>query len=78
MFNPTHWLVSRSRRIPVILQRQGETVFVFTESEWGKTHSPAFELRSKMGLYCRGIKVVGYELEPMLTKANVSKQAIDA
>ncbi|MBE7383246.1 MAG: hypothetical protein F6J95_017750 [Leptolyngbya sp. SIO1E4] len=65
MFQPTHWLVSRSRKIPVIVQSRGDKSLVFTEKEWEQTTSPAFELHSKLGIFCRGVRVLGYELEPV-------------
>jgi hypothetical protein len=65
MFQPTHWLVSRSRKVPVVVQPHGEKSLLFTESEWGNTASPAFELHAKMGMYCKGVQVLGYELQPM-------------
>lgn len=74
MFQPTHWLVSRSRKIPVLVQSQGDRSLVFTEKEWGTTRSPAFELHSKLGLSCRGVKVLGYELEPMSSLVATDKE----
>ncbi|HEY9887283.1 MAG TPA: hypothetical protein V6D02_02720 [Candidatus Obscuribacterales bacterium] len=65
MFQPTHWLVSRSRKVPVVVQPQGEKSLLFTEAEWGKTTTPAFELHAKMGMYCRGVQVLGYTLQPL-------------
>ena len=76
MFQPTHWLVSRSRKIPVLVQAQRNKSLVFTEKEWGKTPSPAFELHAKLGMFCRGVKVVGYELEPMPSAVTVGQQAV--
>lgn len=66
MFQPTHWLVSRSRKVPVVVQSQGDKLLLFTEAEWGKTKAPAFELHSKMGMYCKGVQVLGYELQPIV------------
>lgn len=63
-FQATHHLISRSRQIPVCLARKGDVFAVFAEQEWGKTSSPAFELHPKLGIFCRGVKVVGYSLEP--------------
>ena len=71
MFQPTHWLVSRSRKVPVVVQPQGEKSWLFTEAEWGKTKTPAFALHSKMGMYCQGVQVLGYELEPMTADATM-------
>lgn len=78
MFQPTHWLVSRSRKVPVMVQPQGEKSLLFTEAEWGKTTSPAFELHAKMGMYCRGIQVLGYGLEPMTAAVESKTTAVEA
>lgn len=72
MFQPTHLLVSRSRQVPVRVVSQGETSKIYTEQEWGKTQEPAFELHSKLGMFCRGVQVLGYELEPMSQTADAS------
>lgn len=77
MFQPTHWLVSRSRKVPVMVQPQGDKLRLFTESEWGKTTTPAFELHARMGLYCRGVQVLGYELEPMTANAEATPSAVE-
>lgn len=77
MFQPTHWLVSRSRKVPVVVKPQGDKSLLFTEAEWGKTDSPAFELHSKMGMYCKGVQVLGYELEP-ITSVVESRTAVEA
>ena len=74
MFQPTHWLVSRSRRVPVVVQSQGEKAWVFTENEWGQTEAPAFEFHARMGMYCKGVQVLGYTLEPMA----VAAEAVEA
>ncbi|MEM9767445.1 MAG: hypothetical protein AAF892_06155 [Cyanobacteria bacterium P01_D01_bin.71] len=50
MFQPTHWLVSPSRKIPVVVEPRGEKTLVFTEPEWGNTDTPAFELHARMGM----------------------------
>ena len=76
MFQPTHWLVSRSRKIPVFVQSQRDKSLVFTEKEWGTTVSPAFELHDKLGMFCRGVKVVGYELEPISSAVMAGQQAV--
>ncbi|NER78037.1 MAG: hypothetical protein F6K42_00335 [Leptolyngbya sp. SIO1D8] len=44
---------------------------IFTEKEWGKTTSPAFELHPKLGIFCRGVQVLGYELEPVTATATM-------
>jgi len=71
MFQPTHWLVSRSRKVPVVVQSKGDKTLIFTEPEWEKTGTPAFELHAKMGMYCRGVQVLGYSLEPMAATATI-------
>ncbi len=75
MFRPTHWLVSRSRRVPVVVQRRGDRSLAFTESEWGKTETPAFELHARMGMHCKGVQVLGYSLEPMSVGAKETVEA---
>jgi len=75
MFQPTHWLVSRSRKVPVMVQAQGEKSLIFTEAEWGQTASPAFELHPKLGLFCRGVQVLGYELDPMTAAMSAAAPA---
>ncbi len=72
MFEPTHWLVSRTRKVPVVVQAQGDKSLVFTEAEWGQATPPAFEFHARTGVYCRGIQVLGYTLEPLTTTAPVS------
>ncbi|MEM1308669.1 MAG: hypothetical protein AAF722_09775 [Cyanobacteria bacterium P01_C01_bin.70] len=74
MFQPTHWLVSPSRKIPVVVEPRGEKTLVFTEPEWGNTDTPAFELHARMGMYCRGVQVLGYALEPM----PIATEAVEA
>jgi hypothetical protein len=66
MFRPTHWLVSRTQKVPVVVRSTGEKSQVFMENEWNSTTTPAFELHSRMGLYCQGVQVLGYALEPMV------------
>lgn len=75
MFRPTHWLVSRSRKIPVFVQSQGDKSLVFTEKEWGNTTSPAFELHTKLGMFCRGVQVLGYDLEPIASAVTAGTKA---
>ena len=40
MFQPTHWLVSRSRKVPVVVQSKGDKTLIFTEPEWEKNRHP--------------------------------------
>ncbi|ASC71662.1 hypothetical protein XM38_026160 [Halomicronema hongdechloris C2206] len=65
MFNPTHTLVSRRRRLPVALVPGGEGYKIYTEAEWGQDRDPAFELHPKLGVFCRGVQVLGHHLEPI-------------
>ena len=65
MFNPTHLLVSRSKQTPVQLVRSSRGFALVTETEWGQHCQPTFELRSKRGIFCKGVQVVGYSLQPL-------------
>ncbi|MFE4106185.1 hypothetical protein [Almyronema epifaneia] len=64
MFTPTHTLVSRSRRLPVRLARGNQRFLIFTEQEWIQKQQPAFEMHPKLGFFCKGVQVLGYQLEP--------------
>ncbi|MBD0336460.1 MAG: hypothetical protein ICV62_13305 [Cyanobacteria bacterium Co-bin13] len=68
-FQPTHYLVSRSRKVPVRVVSGNLRSQVFTEQEWLESRDPAFELHAKLGLYCRGVQIVGYHLEPVAVPA---------
>ena len=65
MFNPTHLLISRSRQTPVQLVLSPNGYFLVTAPEWQNGKQPAFELRSKLGFFCQGIPIIGYQLQPM-------------
>lgn len=65
MFQPTHLLVTRSRKTPVRLEPKAKGYAVYTEQDWQQQRQPAFEFHSKLGLFCRGIQLVGHSLEPM-------------
>ncbi|HIK43547.1 MAG TPA: hypothetical protein IGR64_01530 [Leptolyngbyaceae cyanobacterium M65_K2018_010] len=65
MFSPTHILISRTKQTPVQLVASPQGYQLYTEAEWARAQSPAFELRSKLGFFCRGIPVVGFRLEPL-------------
>lgn len=69
MFQPTHLLVSRSRQTPVQLVSSPQGYVLYTEQEWTRSSKPAFELRPRLGLFCQGVSVVGYHLQPLPTKA---------
>ena len=71
-FQPTHTLVSRSRRLPVQLVPGRERHWVVTEQDWRKGGEPAFQLHPKLGFFCRGIQVLGYRLEPLESEAESS------
>ena len=65
MFNPTHLLISRSGKTPVQLAPSSKGYFLVTAPEWQSGKQPAFELRSKLGFFCQGIPIVGYQLQPI-------------
>ena len=65
MFQPTHLLISRSRKTPVQLVPSNAGFKVLTEQEWQQNNEPAFELRAHLGFFCRGIPVVGFSLQPI-------------
>ena len=70
MFNPTHLLISRSRHIPVQLIQGAKGYFLQTKQDWQANREPAFAMSSSLGVYCRGIAVVGYHLEPIANQAS--------
>jgi hypothetical protein len=65
MFQPTHNLISRSKQTPVQLMPTTKGYALYTQQEWGKDKQPAFEIRSKQGIFCLGTPVVGYSLQPL-------------
>jgi len=65
MFNPTHQLVSRSRKTPVQLVPADKGYALLTETEWQRGSAPSFEIRPKLGIFCKGVPIVGYRLEPI-------------
>jgi hypothetical protein len=67
-FNPTHFLVSRTKETPVQLVAGPQGYWLYTESEWQRAATPAFEMRPKLGFYCRGQQVVGFRLQPLSTE----------
>lgn len=69
MFQPTHLLVSRSRQTPVQIAASAQGYALYTEQEWQQGRQPAFEMRSKLGIFCQGVPVVGYSLQPLETHA---------
>lgn len=64
-FQATHLLVSRSRQIPVMVQPGGDRSMIYTQGEWEQQRDPAFALHPKLGMFCRGVQVLGYQLEPL-------------
>lgn len=80
MFHPTHFLVSRSRQIPVQIVPSQHGFKVLTEQEWRRGSEPAFEMRTKQGFFCQGVPVVGYSLQPITNAAQLEpiKPALSA
>jgi hypothetical protein len=70
MFKPTHLLVSRSRQTPVCLLNTAKGFALATEDEWRRNRQPAFEMRSRLGFFCHGTPVVGYNLQPLATSTS--------
>lgn len=75
MFNPTHVLVSRARKTPVRLVPNANGFDILTEMEWQKKRQPAFEMRPKQGIFCQGMSVVGYHLEPIAANVESHSEA---
>ncbi|PSR15380.1 hypothetical protein C8255_23070 [filamentous cyanobacterium CCP3] len=67
-FTPTHVLISRTKETPVQLVAGSKGYWLYTESEAQKGATPAFEVRPKLGFYCRGQQVVGFSLQPLTTQ----------
>jgi hypothetical protein len=74
-FNPTHLLISRTKETPVQLVAGPKGCWLYTEAEWQRGTTPAFELRPKLGFYCRGQQVVGFRLQPGTGAAVAQPQA---
>lgn len=68
-FTPTHLLISRSKTTPVQLMKRQQGYALLTETEWQQGKQPAFELRPKLGIYCQGMPVIGYQLQPLTAAA---------
>lgn len=64
-FTPTHVLISRTKETPVQLVTGPRGYWLYTEAEAQKGTTPAFEVRPKLGIYCRGQQVVGFHLQPL-------------
>lgn len=81
MFSPTHLLVSRSRKTPVQMIAHTAGFQLLTEPEWQQGREPAFELRPKQGVFCKGTLVVGYHIEPIadqVLSAQPTSQTVSA
>lgn len=65
MFQPTHHLVSKTRRIPVQLITTPQGASLLTEDEWRKGTPPAFSIHPKRGFFCHDVQVLGFNLEPI-------------
>ncbi|MFQ3615775.1 MAG: hypothetical protein SNJ57_04630 [Cyanobacteriota bacterium] len=65
MFQPTHLLVSRSRKTPVQLVPSASGLMLLTEAEFNAGTEAAFEMRPRLGIFCKGVPLVGYSLQPM-------------
>lgn len=72
-FTPTHVLISRTKETPVQLAAGPKGYWLYTQSEWQKDATPAFEMRPKLGLYCRGQQVVGFRLQPTSEAATATQ-----
>ncbi len=72
VFKPTHLLVSCSRSTPIQLVQNPKGFFLVTESEWLQHCKPAFEMRPQLGLFCHGIPVLEYSLQPLDTQVSLS------
>lgn len=65
MFQPTHLLVSRSRKTPVQLVPSANGLTLLTETEFYAGAEAAFEMRPRLGIFCKGVPLVGYSLQPL-------------
>jgi len=73
-FNPTHKLVSRSKEVPVALIPGPDGYLVMTEVEWKERRKPAFSIHPKLGLFCLGVAVVGYDIRPLESESRTRAQ----
>ncbi|MBD1918833.1 MULTISPECIES: hypothetical protein [Cyanophyceae] len=74
-FTPTHVLISRTKETPVQLVAGPQGYWLYTEAEAQKGTTPAFEVRPKLGFYCRGHQVVGFSLQPLEARATAHSEA---
>lgn len=77
MFQPTHYLVSRSRKTAVQLVPSSQGLQLLTAVEFLNQSQPAFELRPHLGMFCKGIPVVGYALQPITEDAAIAMSSGD-
>ncbi|TVQ07062.1 MAG: hypothetical protein EA368_15460 [Leptolyngbya sp. DLM2.Bin27] len=75
-FTPTHVLISRTKETPVQLVAGPKGYWLYTEAESQKGTTPAFEVRPKLGIYCRGQQVVGFHLQPLAAAKAAQPEAI--
>ena len=75
MFSPTHLLISRSKTTPVQLVAARGCYQLYTEADWQQGKTPSFELKPKQGIFCRGVQVVGFQLQPMDADASTSESS---
>ncbi|PZU96071.1 MAG: hypothetical protein DCF32_22030 [Leptolyngbya sp.] len=68
-------LISRTKETPVQLVAAPQGYWLYTEAEAQKGTTPAFELRPKLGFYCRGHQVVGFSLQPLTIQAAAHAEA---
>ncbi len=75
-FTPTHVLISRTKETPVQLVVGPKGYWLYTEAEAQKDTTPAFEVRPKLGFYCRGHQVIGFSLQPLEARAAAHSETI--
>ena len=69
MFTPTHVLISRTKTTPVQLMTAQGNYQLYTEADCQQGRPASFELKPKQGIFCQGVQVVGFRLEPLEGKA---------
>lgn len=75
MFTPTHLLVSRTKQTPVQLAANHQGYDLYTEQEWQTGRKPAFQMHPKLGIFCQGVQIVGYQLQPLPATVTTSTPA---
>ncbi len=76
-FTPTHLLISRTKETSVQLIAGPQGYWLYTKAEAQKGTTPAFEMRPKLGFYCRGHQVVGFSLQPLTARAVAHAETIE-